>query len=77
MEMSADINAEIILRGKKEELLAFIIVLRIFERDKLTNDQAGEECAYIEFVELDNGMDEGTLELHSQIQASLLPSLCR
>lgn len=60
--MSADINTEITLRGKKKEFLAFIKVLRVFERDKLTNYQAGEECAYIEFVELDNGMDTVDLD---------------
>ena len=60
--MSADINTEITLRGKKKELLAFIKVLRVFERDKLTQYQAGEECSYIEFVELDNGMDTVDLD---------------
>ena len=60
--MSADISTEITMRGKKKELLAFIKVLRVFERDKLTQYQAGEECSYIEFVELDNGMDTVDLD---------------
>ncbi len=60
--MSADLSTEITLRGKKKELLSFIRTLRVFERENLKRYQAGEECAFIEFVELDNGTDIVDLE---------------
>ena len=60
--MSADISTEVTLRGKKKELLEFIKVLRVFEEDYLERYLAGEQCAYIDFVELDNGMDTVDLE---------------
>lgn len=60
--MSADLNTEITLEGNKKELLAFIKVLRVFERDRLKQYEDGEGCAYIESVELDNGLDNVSLE---------------
>lgn len=60
--MSADLNTEITFRGSKEELCAFISVLKLFETEKKDQYNAERNCAYIEWVELNNGQKTVRLE---------------
>ena len=74
--MSAGIDTEITVKGQKDELYSFLKVLRKFETDNYKRYKSDRDCAYIEWVDLNNGNKAVRLEKMSDDEIREFIDLC-